>query len=83
VEEIALKKSILGGKVSNMNCRKEIRGVLIGGKMRRWAAIARCPLLDVKCSSTKARKNYWRLYAKYPDIARKLGLTVLSVYEPF
>jgi hypothetical protein len=42
----------------------------------------RVPLFDPKCPPSRARKNYWRLYARYPEIAAKLGLTVLSVYDP-
>jgi hypothetical protein len=47
--------------------------------------VARCQLLDPKCRLARARKNYWRLYARYPEIAKiaaRLGLTPSSVYDP-
>jgi len=44
--------------------------------------VARCPILAPKCPPSRARKNYWRLYARYPEIAARLGLTELSVYDP-
>jgi hypothetical protein len=53
-------------------------------KSRRWSMVARCPLLDPKCRPARARKNYWRPYARYPEIAKiavRLGLTPLSVYD--
>jgi len=64
-----------------MNARQEIRQILVAKKMRRWAMIARCPLY-ASCPPARARKNYWRLYARYPEIAVRLGLTALSVYDP-
>jgi hypothetical protein len=65
-----------------MNARQEIRLILVAQKLRRWSMVARCPLLDPKCPPARARKNYWRLHARYPEIAAKLGLTELSVYDP-
>jgi hypothetical protein len=50
-------------------------------KMRRWQAVATCPLLDRSCPPARARKNFWRLYKKYPEIAARLGLTATSVYD--
>jgi len=46
-----------------------------------WSMVARCQLLDPKCRPARARKNYWRLYARYPEIAKiaaRLSLTPLS-----
>jgi hypothetical protein len=64
-----------------MHVRPEFREILIAKKMRRWCNIARwCPL-DRRCPPARARKNYWRLCAKYPHIMRRLGLNPASVYE--
>jgi hypothetical protein len=49
--------------------------------MKRWYSIARCPLLDLKCSTVRARRNCLRLMAKYPEIAEALKLTVVSLYS--
>lgn len=65
-----------------MNARKQIRQLLIEKKMRHWQAVARCPLLDLKCPPARARKNFWRLRSRYPEIAARLGLTELSVFDP-
>lgn len=65
-----------------MNARKQIRQLLIEKKMRHWQAVARCPLLDLKCPPARARKNFWHLCNRYPEIKVKLGFTELSVYEP-
>ena len=55
----------------------------IAKKMRRWCDIARCPSLDRRCTPGRARKNYWYLWRKYPEIAAKLGLHQWSVFERF
>ena len=65
-----------------MNARQEIRQILIAKKLRHWSMVARFPLFDPQCPPSRARKNYWRLYARYPEIAARLGLTELSVYDP-
>jgi len=49
--------------------------------MKRWYSIARCPLLDLKVSPARARRNCLRLMAKYPEIAEALKLTVVSLYS--
>jgi len=67
-----------------MNARQEIREALIAQKMRRWSMIARNPFVKPACPPWRARKNFWRLCARYPEIKAKLGLTELSVYDsPF
>jgi hypothetical protein len=55
--------------------------VLLAKRMKRWHSIARCPLLDLKCAPTRARRNCLRLMAKYPEIAEALKLTVVSLYS--
>ena len=58
-----------------MNARKEIRDHLIAIRMRGWFDIARCPLINTKMPTWKARKNFWSLCRKHPEIAARLGYT--------
>jgi hypothetical protein len=64
-----------------MNARPIIRERLLEMKIRKWHRIATRPLLAPKCSPAKARRNFWRLAAKYPDVVRRLGFNELSVYD--
>jgi hypothetical protein len=64
-----------------MNARKEIREYLIGIRMQHWVSIARCPLVDLRCPAWRARKNFWALQKRYPELATELGLTATSVFE--
>ena len=64
-----------------MNARPQIREKLLEIRMRRWCKLARYPLLNIKCPPARARKNYWRLLKSYPEIAARLDLHELSVYE--
>jgi hypothetical protein len=64
-----------------MRARPQIREILIEKKMLRWCRIARMPDIDPRCRPWRARKNYWKLCAKYPEIMRRLGLKPASVYE--
>jgi hypothetical protein len=65
-----------------MHAREELRPILIAKKLKRWHGIARCPLNDVRCPPSRARKNFQRLARKYPEIAAELGLDELSMYLP-
>ncbi len=65
-----------------MHVRDELRPIFIAKKLKRWHMIARCPLLDVRCPTFRARKNFQRLARKYPEIAAQLGLDELSMYLP-
>jgi len=67
----------------HMHAREQVRDILISKRLKHWCAVARCPLLDPRCSTAKARKNYWYLWRRYPDIAARLGLGEFSVLEPF
>src|SRR5437899_11488025 len=58
-----------------MNARQEIRDHLLAVRMRRWLDIARCPLINTKMPTWKARKNFWSLCRKHPEIAARLGYT--------
>ncbi len=64
-----------------MNARPQIRERLLELKIRKWHNIATRPLFAGKYSPTRARRNFWRLAAKYPDVVRRLGLSELSVYD--
>jgi len=63
-----------------MNGRREIREKLIETKMLRWCHAAQWYPLDRRHPPARARKNYWRLCARYPEIMRRLGLSETSVY---
>jgi len=65
-----------------MNARKEIRDHLIAARMKQWLDIARCPLVNLRCPTWRARKNYWALQKRYPDLARRLGFSETSVFDP-
>ncbi len=63
-----------------MHARPIIRERLLELKIHRWLMVAKYPLVNPKCSPARARRNYWRLCARYPEIMRRLGLSELSVY---
>jgi hypothetical protein len=65
-----------------MNARPQIRHILIAKKMMRWCRIAKYPSVYPACPPARARKNFWRLCQKYPEIMAMLKLTELSVYKP-
>jgi len=62
-----------------MNARPQIREILIEQKMKKWCGIAKWH--PHRCPPARARRNYWRLCARYPEIMRRLGFTATSVYE--
>jgi hypothetical protein len=53
-----------------MNCREEIREHLIAERMRRWLMIAKS--MYPKCPRWRARRNFWYLCRKYPDLVAAL-----------
>jgi hypothetical protein len=63
-----------------MNARKEIKYALLVRKMKYWLMVARHPSAYRRCPPARARKNFWRLIAKYPEIAAQLNLNAASVY---
>jgi hypothetical protein len=63
-----------------MNARIEIRDYLLVKKMKRWLSIARCPLINPKIPTWRARKNYWALQKKHGALAAAHGLTATSVF---
>jgi hypothetical protein len=64
-----------------MRARPEVRDGLIAFKIRRWRTIALNRLAFHGYSVTQARKNYWRLCVRYPEIMTKLGLNATSVVQ--
>jgi len=63
-----------------MNARKEIRDALLLRRMKHWLAIARCPLVNTRVPTWRARKNYWSLIKRHPALAAAHGLNELSVF---
>jgi len=63
-----------------MNGRKPIREALIRKKILHWRNAARSPSFYKNISPSRARKNFWRLVGRYPDIATRLGVDEASVY---
>ncbi len=66
-----------------MNAGEEIRVALIVRKLKYWLLVAQHPFVGKNCPSWRARKNYWHLCSKYPEIAARLGMNRASVYEPY
>jgi hypothetical protein len=70
-----------GEEKSVMNARKPVRDAIIKKKFWYWKDIAKQPSrYSTSCPPSRARKNFWRLCARYPEIAAKLGLNEGSVY---
>jgi hypothetical protein len=63
-----------------MNARREIRDALLVRRMKHWLAIARCPLVNLRVPTWRARKNYWALLKRYPELAAAHGLNATSVF---
>ena len=56
---------------------------LIAAAMERWLNILRCPLVDIRVPTWRARRNFRALVRKYPEIATALGYTeTLSFPSP-
>jgi hypothetical protein len=72
-----------GGKSKKpVRARPEVRDILIAHKLRFWSLRAQYPTAYPNISPTRARRNFARLLAKYPQIAERLGLDALSAYPP-
>ena len=65
-----------------MHARPEIRQILIIKKLKLWLLVAQHPSVDRTCPPSRARRNYWRLLSKYPQVGAKLNLPAASVYLP-
>jgi hypothetical protein len=48
--------------------------------MHKWVLRWKYPFMDRSCAPARARKNYARLFDKYPEIAFRLGLNQWSAY---
>ena len=64
-----------------MNARPAVRDAIIRKRLSHWKTVALNPSYykDV-CPPSRARKNFWRLCARYPEIAARCGYTEGSVY---
>jgi hypothetical protein len=69
-------------KRKTMRARPEVRDILIAHKLRYWSLRAQYPTAFPNCSAARARRNTLRLLAKYPQIGKRLSMTVLSAYPP-
>jgi len=63
-----------------MKASPEIRPHLLAQRMSRWLDIARCPLVDLRVPTWRARRNYRALVRRYPQIASALGYTEAMSY---
>jgi hypothetical protein len=63
-----------------MNARPTVKEILIARKLQRWSLIGRYRFIEPSFPRARARKNYWRLFHRYREIAERLGLHEWSVY---
>jgi hypothetical protein len=63
-----------------MHARPQVREILVARKLQRWSMIARCEYIELGFPRARARKNYWRLFHRYREIAERIGLHEWSVY---
>ena len=56
-----------------MNAREVVRKTLLRKKITHWRSVALGFKIDQTCTRSRARKNYWRLCARYPEIMMSLG----------
>jgi hypothetical protein len=67
-------------KNKRMNARLPVKQILIAQKLRRWSMICRCGYIEPSFPRPQARKNYWRLFHRYREVAEKIGLHEWSVF---
>jgi len=65
-----------------MRARPGVRQILISHKLRYWSLRAQYPTAFPNCSPARARRNFLKLLARYPEIARRLNLDLRSAYPP-
>jgi hypothetical protein len=65
-----------------MRARPEVRDILIAHKLRYWSLRAQYPTAFPNCSPSRARRNLLRLLARYPDLCRRMRITIASAYPP-
>jgi len=66
--------------LEKMNARPEIREAILIRRMKYWLAIARCPLVNIRVQPWRARKNFWALCKRHPDLAQTHGFGPTSVF---
>jgi hypothetical protein len=66
-----------------MRARPEVRDILIAHKLRYWSPGAQYPSAFPNCRASRARRNFLRLLARHPHVARRLNLDLRSAYRPF
>jgi len=69
-------------EIEKMHARPEVREILIAGKLKRWALIGQHPHAYPHCSPARARRNFSKLFSRYPQIAQRLRLNAVSAYPP-
>jgi hypothetical protein len=65
-----------------MRARPEVRDILIAHKLRYWSLRAQYPTAFPNCRVSRARRNFLKLLARHPEIARRLNLDLRSAYPP-
>lgn len=63
-----------------MHARPEVKQILISQKLRKWSMIGQHPHAYPNCSPSRARRNFLKLLGKYPEIARRMNLSIASAY---
>jgi hypothetical protein len=63
-----------------MHARPQVKEILVARKLLRWSTIARHAYIEPSFPRARARKNYWRLFRRYREIAQRIGLHEWSVY---
>jgi hypothetical protein len=65
-----------------VRARPEVRDILIAHKLRFWSLRAQYPSAFPNCPAPRARRNFLKLLARHPKIARRLNLDLRSAYPP-
>jgi hypothetical protein len=73
-------RQLVSGGNRKMHARPPVKQILIAKKMQKWALIGKYPFVNRGCTAARARKNYARLFDKYPEIAARLGLNQWSAF---
>jgi hypothetical protein len=63
-----------------MHARPAVKEILIAKMIQKWVLRSKYPFMDRRCTPARARKNYGRLFDKYPEIAVRLGLNQWSAF---
>jgi hypothetical protein len=62
-----------------MNARKIVRDAINRKKLLHWKTVALNPSHYGDIPASRAKKNYWRLCSRYPEIMMQLRLNEGSV----